>query len=59
MKLKLEKYFINIFCNLKKDFIRLYIKYYTESNQHVQTDKKLVKKILLVDNRFLKPKCKY
>ena len=44
---------------MKKYFIRLYIKLYIRGNQDSKTNKKLGKKLLLVDNSFLKSKNKY
>ena len=37
IKLKNKKSLINQFYNLDKDFVRLYIRLYTENNQYIQT----------------------
>ena len=55
----MKKYLINRFYNLEKDFIKPYIKSHTRNNWHRQTDIKLVGKIFLVCDIFLKSKFKY
>ena len=41
----MKKYSIYRFCNLEKDFIRLYIESYTRNNQDLQTYEKLLEEI--------------
>ena len=50
----MKKYLINRFCNLRKNTIRLYVKLHVNYSYLIETHKKIIEKILLVNDSSLK-----